>query len=245
MNLSVPDYKSLYRLQDKAFEALKGQYGPFYLTGGTALGRFYHYHRFSDDLDFFVNNDPGFSQEVKRIYKWLIGHLPVDTKSTVETEEFVRIWIGGEVRMKLEFVNDTGEHWGAVLFSNGVPLDNPGNILANKIGAMLSRDEAKDVFDIVYLSTNYSFNWKTIYEHATSKQLMNEEDVLMRLTTFPVDWLKEQRWLKNPVDLPSFKEKLERMADDFLLAKDNSLGFGKIPIEKAKPKPKPKPKPKH
>jgi|GEM_PF-5402913 len=65
---------------------------------------------------------------------------------------------------------------------------------------------------------------------------MNEEDVLMRLTTFPVDWLQEQRWLKNPVDLPAFKEKLERIADDFLLARDNSLGFDKIPIEKAKPK---------
>ncbi|MDR1421550.1 MAG: nucleotidyl transferase AbiEii/AbiGii toxin family protein, partial [Coriobacteriales bacterium] len=28
---------------------------PFYLTGGTALSRIYYAHRFSDDLDFFVN----------------------------------------------------------------------------------------------------------------------------------------------------------------------------------------------
>ncbi|MDO9580816.1 MAG: nucleotidyl transferase AbiEii/AbiGii toxin family protein [Bacteroidales bacterium] len=236
MNSSVPDYKSLYRLQDKALQALKGHLGPFYLTGGTALGRFYLNHRFSDDLDFFVNSAPGFTQEVKRIYKRLIGQLPVDTKSTVDTEEFVRIWIGGEVRMKLEFVNDTGKHLGPVLWSDEIPLDNPGNILANKLGAMLSRDEAKDVFDIVLLAANYSFNWETVYEHATNKQLMNEEDVLMRLTTFPVDWLQEQRWLKNPVDLPAFKEKLERIADDFLLARDNSLGADKTPIAKAKPK---------
>jgi len=236
MNSSVPDYKSLYRLQDKALEALKGHLGPFYLTGGTALGRFYLNHRFSDDLDFFVNSDPGFTQEVKRIYKRLIGQLPVDTKSTVDTEEFVRIWIGGEVRMKLEFVNDMGEHWGPVLWSDEIPLDNPGNILANKLGAMLSRDEAKDVFDIVSIASSFSFNWKTVYDQATNKQLMNEEDVLMRLTTFPLEWLPEQRWLKNPVNLPAFKEKLDRIADDFLLAKDNSLGDGKIPIEKATPK---------
>ena len=236
MNSSVPDYKSLYRLQDQVLEVLKGHLGSFYLTGGTALGRFYLNHRFSDDLDFFVNSDPTFTQEVKRIYKRLIGHLPVDTKSTVDTEEFVRIWIGGEVRMKLEFVNDAGEHWKPVLWSDDIPLDNPGNILANKIGAMLSRDEAKDVFDIVYIAGSFSFNWKTVYNHATNKQLMNEPDVLMRLTTFPVEWLPQQCWLKEPVDLSDFKEKLNRIADDFLLAKDNSLGVGKTPIENAKPK---------
>jgi predicted nucleotidyltransferase component of viral defense system len=236
MNLSVPDYKSLYQLQDKVFDILKGHLGQFYLTGGTALGRFYLNHRFSDDLDFFVNSNPEFTNEVKRIYKRLIGQLPVDTKATINTDEFVRIWIGEEIKMKLEFVNETGEHWGKVLYYHQVPFDNPENILGNKLGAMLSRDEAKDVFDIVLLASNYSFNWQSVYEIATRKQLMNEEDVLMRLSTFPVDWLSEQRWLKNPVDLVLFKEKLDHIADDFLLAKDNSLGAGKIPIEKAIPK---------
>jgi predicted nucleotidyltransferase component of viral defense system len=87
MNLYVPDYKSLYLLQDKALEVLKGHISPFYLTGGTALGRYYLDHRFSDDLDFFVNRDPGFKQGVNRIYKQVTGQLPVDTKLTVDTEE--------------------------------------------------------------------------------------------------------------------------------------------------------------
>ena len=235
MNLSVPSYKSLYQLQDKVLEILKGHLGSFYLTGGTALGRYYLNHRFSDDLDFFVNSDPLFSSEVKRIYKRVIDKLPVDTKSTIETDEYVRIWVGDEIRMKLEFVNDTGEHWNPVLFYNEVPLDNPGNILANKLGAMLNRDEAKDVFDIVSIAERYSFSWSTIYQQAVKKQLMNEPDILMRITTFPVEWIPEQRWLKNPVDLPAFKEKLNRIADDFLLAKENSLGVGKIRIEDATP----------
>ncbi len=236
MNSSVPDYKSLYLLQDKALAVLTGHLGPFYLTGGTALGRYYLDHRFSDDLDFFVNSNPEFSSEVNRIFKWVVSQMPVDTKSTVDTDEFVRIWIGEEVRMKLEFVNDTGKHLGPVNFFNQVPLDNPANILANKLGAMLSRDEAKDVFDIVYIAREYAFNWKDVYENATRKQLMNEEDVLKRLTTFPVEWITEQRWLKKSEDLLSFKQSLDRIADDFLLANDNSLGTEKTPITQAKPR---------
>ncbi len=235
MNLSAPDYKSLYKLQDKVLQVLAGHLGRFYLTGGTALGRFYLHHRFSDDLDFFLDNGQDFTTEVERFNKLLNAKFNINTKATVFTQDFVRLWISEDIAMKVEFVNDTGEYWGQVREYKGIFLDNPGNVLANKIGAMLSRDEAKDVFDIVTIADHFSFNWKTVYEQATRKQLMNEEDVLMRLTTFPVTWLPEQRWIKGTIDMGSFRQKLDRIAGDFLLARDNSLGAGKIPIEKAMP----------
>jgi len=65
MNLSVPDYKRLYSQQDKVLNLLAGRLGDFYLTGGTALGRFYLGHRYSDDLDFFVNDYPDFAEKTK------------------------------------------------------------------------------------------------------------------------------------------------------------------------------------
>lgn len=39
----------------------------FYLTGGTASSRGYLHHRFSDDLDLFVNDDPRFTLWTDRI----------------------------------------------------------------------------------------------------------------------------------------------------------------------------------
>ena len=41
MNSSGYDYKKLYRLQDNFLYWWKDQKYPLYLTGGTALGRFY------------------------------------------------------------------------------------------------------------------------------------------------------------------------------------------------------------
>lgn len=46
----------LYPLQDKVLKLLDDK-TPFYLTGGTTLSRIYYHHRYSDDLDFFLNND--------------------------------------------------------------------------------------------------------------------------------------------------------------------------------------------
>jgi hypothetical protein len=61
MNSYEPFYRDkLYPFQDGVMHTVKGVGTPFYLTGGTALSRFYFGHRYSDDLDYFVNSDPGF-----------------------------------------------------------------------------------------------------------------------------------------------------------------------------------------
>lgn len=57
MLLSENDYKKLYQLQDKVFKVLSGHFDNLYLTGGTALGRYFLNHRYSDDIDFFTNAD--------------------------------------------------------------------------------------------------------------------------------------------------------------------------------------------
>jgi len=100
---------------------------------------------------------------------------------------------------------------------------------------MLGREEAKDVFDIICIAENYSFNWKDVFHHALHKQLMNEADILSRFTTFPATWLDAAPWLKSQVDIQEFTRKLEIISNDFLLAKDNSLGNGKTEITQALP----------
>jgi predicted nucleotidyltransferase component of viral defense system len=235
MGLSETDYKKLYKLQDKVFKVLKGNLGDFYLTGGTALGRFYLNHRYSDDLDFFVNAHPEFLNEVKRIHAVLKENFEIVKELTFETPTFYRIWIEGEPRLKVEFVNDVKYHTGEVKLTNGVYIDNPKSILSNKLTAILSRDEAKDVFDIVSIALKYSFNWKDIYYEALEKQLVNESTIAWRLSTFPIPLLSSVIWAKNPIDLKMFEENLKVLSDDFLFAQDNSLGKGKPDIDEAEP----------
>ena len=56
--------ESLYPLQNGVLRAVRNCKTRFYLTGGTALSRAYYHHRYSDDLDFFVNADPDFDEQV-------------------------------------------------------------------------------------------------------------------------------------------------------------------------------------
>ena len=233
---SAKNYNALYKLQDKVLAALSGHLGIFHLTGGTALGRFYLNHRYSEDLDLFTNQHPGFTQSATKVRSILKKQFNTSDDKVILYPDYIRIWIPGKAELKIEMVNDVAARWGTPILAGTTPVDTVGNILANKITAILSRDEPKDVFDLVSIASNYSFNWGEVFVYAMQKAIIAEADVMMRITTFPVELVEGKDWLKSPVNLPSFKEKLERIANDFLLAGDNSLGAGKTPIEMAKPR---------
>jgi hypothetical protein len=61
----------LYPLQDKVLKLIGSLSVDFYLTGGTALSRAYLNHRYSDDLDFFVNRSANFKAQVEIIVRSL------------------------------------------------------------------------------------------------------------------------------------------------------------------------------
>ena len=73
------------------------------------------------------------------------------------------------------------------------------------------------------------------FYHARQKSTINELDVEERLATFPVEWLGNVNWLAAPVKAEDYRMRLNTIANDFLLGKDNSLGQNKQSIEDARP----------
>ncbi len=138
----------IYPLQDKVIASFR--HSPFYLTGGTALSRGYYNHRYSDDLDYFVNDHPDFSRiaerEIEKLRK-LFDELNIAIKG----ENFYRVFSGSE-RLKIEMVNDVPSHIGGMIEHPVLGLiDSKENILANKITALVDRSMPKDIVDIYYL----------------------------------------------------------------------------------------------
>ena len=61
------DEKVLYPFQDEVLAMAARVDTGFYLTGGTALGRIHLRHRYSEDLDLFVNDDDRFQTWTDRL----------------------------------------------------------------------------------------------------------------------------------------------------------------------------------
>lgn len=80
---------------------------PFYLTGGTAIGRFYLNHRYSEYLDFFVNQNKNYNDYIETFSKKVDNNFIVDKKKTLKYDDFSRFFITeNDTLLKIEFVND-------------------------------------------------------------------------------------------------------------------------------------------
>jgi predicted nucleotidyltransferase component of viral defense system len=236
--MSPIDYKALYNLQDDALSILQNINHLFYLTGGTALARYYFNHRFSDDLDFFANDieEAEYKKSVQLILEAL-KKLNLSQKDTQIWQSYAKTNIQGHgVTMKIDFVNDVGHRVGAPHKVGFGHIDTVSNILANKINCIIGRDEPKDIVDIVEISRNCSFSWLEMFYHTKEKCVINELDVARRLNDLPPSWLDGLEWLKGDFDKEHLLRDLKTISDDFFLAKENSLGKDKISIYDIRPK---------
>ena len=214
---------NLYPLQDSILRLIMEVDDSFYLTGGTALGRHYLHHRYSDDLDLFVNRNMDFKELTDVILSRLKTTYP-DIEISLLIEDFARIYINhNKQSLKIEFINDilfhTGEIHVAGFFHR---IDSWQNILSNKV-CTLPRDEAKDLADLIFLSMNFSFTWKTIICYAREKDLwVNEIEVSQMVQRADTRKLKNVHWVKEP-DYDLLQKMCQVIAKDIIRGEANSL----------------------
>lgn len=214
----------LYPLQDSILQLFTEAQIKHYLTGGTALSRAFLHHRYSDDLDFFLNNDPDFERESDRAIDLLNYHFE---KVTIDNHQvhFRRLFVTQEaVTLKLDFVNDVAYHFNG--FENTkiyYKTDNPLNVLSNKIAA-LNRQAAKDIADIIHICNKYAFTWPQIIAHASNKDSwVNEVDTLAAIKTCNQEKLfTDVAWIQPP-DSFAINQAIKKISFDIASAANNSL----------------------
>ena len=216
--------ETLYPFQDKIIQVIQSCDTQFYLTGGTVLSRKYLEHRYSDDLDFFVNADPKFRDHINKIEANL-SLTGINFNVLTRADDFVRVVTtkDREIDLKLDFINDIEYHYDGFEQDEKLgKIDNIQNILSNKISA-LPRLEIKDFVDVVFIARLFSFSWKNIIDQAIKKDTwVNPIDISRMFTTIDTHLLKLIKWA-HPADENNIKRDFQFIAKDVLIGTDNSL----------------------
>ncbi len=172
---------NILKLRDKVLKALNGKLDTFFLGGGTALSLFYLHHRESFDLDFFSKE---FSEnKIKKVISIIENSLQVKTKGgqVLTSKDSVKVFrfyvltgvqLNKDKDLKIEFIEDVHrliEPYNIV--TDGIQVFSQENIYLRKICALCGvrafqdeagktifkggRQEAKDLFDVYFLSTEF------------------------------------------------------------------------------------------
>lgn len=210
------DCKQLYALQDEVLAIVFALENSFYLTGGTALHRFYYKARYSDGLDFFTGSDDLFGESINEILDMLEEKYSLN--HSVKAKDFHRIIVNDS--LQLDFVNDIVYRHVKSNIIGDIRVDNKVNILANKVTAIIGRDEAKDVFDLFYIARHEEFSWTDILHIANKKAMIEKEILLNRLSSFPLKWLETIKTIEH---FEINKETIKQLCNDILIGRNNSL----------------------
>ncbi len=144
-------YERIYPLQNRILRVISEDYGSLiFLSGGTALSRFYFHHRLSEDIDLFTKLPEKISNIARRI-AFLLERNGLKTELEYASPSFARLWIGD---LKAEIITEFNHLGRTIRVKEGFFIDNLANIGVNKITAFEDRAEMKDLIDLYFLSKN-------------------------------------------------------------------------------------------
>lgn len=162
-----------FALQDRFLEAFfKSTYqDKFYLTGGTALARFYFDHRESLDLDLFTNDQDIDFYHINQLVLSIFYGLDLKISSQANTDTFIQFVVLDKEgsSLKVDLVKDIPIHFGQILLRDGVWIDSLENIGSNKILAVFGRTDAKDFIDLYWILQQTDLKFSHLFELAQSK----------------------------------------------------------------------------
>ena len=192
---------TLYPFQEEALHVINGVESGFYLTGGTAASRAYLHPRFSDDLDLFVNDDNSFTLWTDRIIQTLTQQPSWQVRVELRDLRFVRLTvIRNGFPLKIEMINDVPAHIGPITVHPQLGrIDSAENILANKITAVVSREEPKDLADIWGFCMQMGLSLTDALENAHGKAagIFPADVARVLLSATEADW-QLIRWIDAP-----------------------------------------------
>lgn len=152
-------------LQEKIFQAVSENpvlAKNFYFTGGTALSAFYLYHRESEDLDFFSENNFETDPVVSVIEK-ISSDLKIPYRFTenerVKIFEFIK---DDKFLIKVDFNYYPYRRLEKGIFYKNFAVDSFLDIATNKLLTINQRTEVKDFVDLYFLLKSFTL-WDLIY----------------------------------------------------------------------------------
>jgi len=125
-----------------------------WLTGGAALSGFFAHHRRSEDLDMFTDEINKLDELEKRLIAWAEqARVRVDPVQRYPGFRRVRL-VDVNASTLVDLVRDVAHQVVAIPDKpviDGVPVDPPRELRANKLAAVLGPGETKDVIDLYAL----------------------------------------------------------------------------------------------
>lgn len=163
----------------------------FYFTGGTALSAYYLHHRYSEDLDFFSEEQLDNQVLFTLMEEWGRRHAFTFQSRFAEVVYVFDLTFTNKARLKVDFAYYPYKRIKQETNRDGFKVDSLTDIAVNKFLTISQRVDVKDFVDLYFL-----------LDHFTIWDLMEGLRVKFRMKTEPFlvasDFLKVEDFVFLP-----------------------------------------------
>lgn len=141
----------------------------FYLTGGTVLAGFYLFHRYSEDLDFFAENEFDISA-INIFFKKSRKDLNIKKIDFQQSYNRNLFFIHHDKEIfKTEFTYFPFPSIDRKKVATGIKIDSVLDIAVNKLFSIYQRTVARDYIDLYFIMQKYKYSMKELVKKAKLK----------------------------------------------------------------------------
>ncbi|MBW2029632.1 MAG: nucleotidyl transferase AbiEii/AbiGii toxin family protein [Deltaproteobacteria bacterium] len=181
----------------------------FFITGGTALSVFYLHHRSSEDLDLFTINYSKLD-DIDEAFKRTFREDLILIQSS--TEFYSYLIKGVKVDVVFDPLSQDEERAMVNLLSGGeILVDTLENIASNKLCAIASRFEEKDLIDFFFIGKTFWMgarqpHFLKCYEMARKKEALLDDPAM---AAYQVEQLLDRVLLEKERGISSMMVKID------------------------------------
>jgi len=141
----------------------------FYFTGGTPLSAYYLHHRYSEDLDFFCEDEVDliWLTSLKEKIKKVIGAGAAEIRQTFNRN--LLFFTLGDVILKTEFTYFPFKQVEPQNKISGLKVDSLKDIAVNKFFTIYQKPSARHFIDLYLILARGEFNWEELRKLARVK----------------------------------------------------------------------------
>jgi predicted nucleotidyltransferase component of viral defense system len=196
-------------LQDQILRRFFDRHDDFFLTGGAALVGFHLHHRVTHDLDLFTEAEV--LDEGERTLKEIAESLGLDIETVRRSPDFRRFLLEGSSEgVVVDLVKDASPQLLKKMSIGRIVVDSAREILANKLCALLSRTEVRDLVDVARLEEAGHSPIAALALASQKDAGMTAAQLAWVLSTFPIRSDETMHYGMSQRDLENFRESLIR-----------------------------------
>lgn len=172
----------------------------FYLSGGTALAEFYLHHRYSEDLDFFTENevDPMAIQSFLKSISAKSGIKKVDFEQSFNRNLF-HLHFEDEI-IKTEFTYYPFTQLEKPKVVDGLKIDSLMDIAVNKTFTIYQKPRSRDFIDLYLIVKEKGWSFSDLRKQARVKFDTHMDPLQMAKQLFEVDQLEDFPRMIRPIE---------------------------------------------